>query len=63
VLGAVYAPVLDRMYCGAVDVGAWRIDTGGAPQAIAVRKNAGPPLRVVGSRSHPGPELAGYLAA
>ncbi len=62
VLGAVCAPVLDRMYFGALALGAWRADGGAAPQAIAVRKTAASPLRVVGSRSHPSPELAGYLA-
>lgn len=61
VLGVVYAPVLDRLYYGAVDVGAWRED-GGAPQVIGVRRTATAPLRVVGSRSHPTPELADYLA-
>ena len=29
VLGAVYAPVLDRMYSGAIALGAWRSDGGG----------------------------------
>jgi 3'(2'), 5'-bisphosphate nucleotidase len=63
VLGAVYAPVLDRMYSGAVGAGAWRTDSAAAaPQPIVVRKNAALPLRVVGSRSHPSPELAAYLA-
>jgi len=62
VLGAVYAPVLDRMYFGAVTVGAWRSDGGGAARSIAVRAEAASPLRVVGSRSHPAPELAAYLA-
>ena len=62
VLGAVLAPVLDRMYSGAVSLGAWRADAGGARRAIAVRKEAATPLRVVGSRSHPTPELADYLA-
>jgi 3'(2'), 5'-bisphosphate nucleotidase len=62
VLGAVHAPVLDRMYSGAVGVGAWRSDRGGAVQPIAVRSNAASPLRVVGSRSHPSAELAAYLA-
>ena len=37
VLGAVLAPVLDRMYSGAAGLGAWRADAGGAPQPIAVR--------------------------
>jgi 3'(2'), 5'-bisphosphate nucleotidase len=63
VLGAVYAPVLDRMYSGAAALGAWRSDAGTAARAIAVRAEATAPLRVVGSRSHPAPELAAYLAA
>jgi 3'(2'), 5'-bisphosphate nucleotidase len=62
VLGAVYAPVLDRMYCGAIGLGAWRADAGGARRPIAVRATATPPLRVVGSRSHPTPALAAYIA-
>jgi 3'(2'), 5'-bisphosphate nucleotidase len=63
VLGAVFAPALDRMYFGAAGVGAWRRDAGEAAKPIAVRRNATTPLRVVGSRSHPSPELAAYLAA
>ena len=62
ILGAVYAPVLDRLYSGAVGLGAWRSDAGAAPRAIAVRSAAATPLRVVGSRSHSTPELASYLA-
>jgi 3'(2'), 5'-bisphosphate nucleotidase len=62
VLGAVHAPVLDRLYSGLVGLGAWRSDAGGAPQPIAVRLSAATPLRVVGSRSHATPELAAYLA-
>jgi 3'(2'), 5'-bisphosphate nucleotidase len=61
VLGAVHAPALDRTYLGSVPLGAWRSDGGAAPRAIAVRP-AATPLRVVGSRSHPSPELAAYLA-
>src|SRR5262245_35583623 len=61
VLGAVHAPVLDRMYFGHVMFGAWRSDGAGAPKSIAVR-DAGSPLKVVGSRSHPSPELTAYLA-
>lgn len=63
VLGVVYAPVLDRAYFGAVDLGAWRDEGGSASQPIAVQRTARSPLKVVGSRSHPAPELADYLAA
>jgi 3'(2'), 5'-bisphosphate nucleotidase len=61
ILGAVLAPVLDRLYLGCVTLGAWRSDAGEAPKPIAVQQNAASPLRVVGSRSHPSPELAAYL--
>jgi 3'(2'), 5'-bisphosphate nucleotidase len=61
-LGVVYAPVLDRLYYGAIGLGAWR-EVDGATEAIGVRPTVGSPLRVVGSRSHPSPELAAYLAA
>jgi 3'(2'), 5'-bisphosphate nucleotidase len=54
--------VLDRLYFGALALGAWRADGGAAPHPIGVRKTAASPVRVVGSRSHPSPELAGYLA-
>jgi len=63
VLGSVYAPVLDRMYSGSLELGAWRSDAGRAATPIAVRREAASPLRVVGSRSHPSPELAAYLKA
>src|SRR6476659_120169 len=61
VLGAVYAPVLDRMYLGHVTHGAWRCDAANAPKPIAVR-DGGSPLRVVGRGSHPSPVPAAYLA-
>src|SRR6185436_1272569 len=50
-------------YFGCVGLGAWRSDSGGTPKPIAVRPKAASPLRVVGSRSHPSPELAAYLKA
>jgi 3'(2'), 5'-bisphosphate nucleotidase len=61
VLGVVLAPVLARIYFGAIELGAWRQDADSAANAIEVRKHAALPLRVVGSRSHPSPELAQYL--
>jgi 3'(2'), 5'-bisphosphate nucleotidase len=62
-LGVVYAPVLDRLYYGAVDVGAWRANGDEVALAITVRDRVASPLRVVGSRSHPSAELAAYLRA
>jgi 3'(2'), 5'-bisphosphate nucleotidase len=62
VLGAVFAPVLDRMYFGSLTLGAFRQDGGEAPEPIAVHVPARTPLLVVGSRSHPSGELAAFLA-
>jgi 3'(2'), 5'-bisphosphate nucleotidase len=62
-LGVVYAPVFDRLYYGAVDVGAWRANGDDAALAITVQDRVASPLRVVGSRSHPSAELAAYLGA
>jgi 3'(2'), 5'-bisphosphate nucleotidase len=63
VLGVVLAPVLARLYYGAVGHGAWRTNEGGEAQPIRVSKNAAAPLRIVGSRSHGDGELADYVAA
>jgi 3'(2'), 5'-bisphosphate nucleotidase len=63
VLGIVLAPVLARLYYGAVGHGAWRRDAEGEPQPIRARRSAATPLRIVGSRSHGDGELATYVAA
>ncbi len=62
VLGAVLAPALEREYFGGAGLGAWRRDDDAEAVAIGVLTEPAVPLRVVGSRSHPSPELAGYLA-
>jgi 3'(2'), 5'-bisphosphate nucleotidase len=62
VLGAVFAPALEREFFGGPALGAWRCEADHAAAAIRVRSKAAPPLRVVGSRSHPSGELADYLA-
>lgn len=64
VLGVVLVPARRTVYFGGIKVGAWRQDEGGKPLRIQVRaadEVAG--LTVVMSRSHPAPELAGYLKA
>jgi len=62
VLGVVYAPALDRLYYGALGVGAFREDAGTEPKPIKVRRPAPERPRVVGSRSHASGELGAYLA-
>lgn len=62
VLGVVHVPVSDTVYQGVVGEGAWR-QVGGAPaQAVHVAAHAAHPVRVVGSRSHRGDSLAGFLS-
>lgn len=63
VLGVVVAPAVGRTYYAAAGLGAWRRDEGKA--AIPVRSvapEAGAPVRIVESRSHPSPELEAFLA-
>lgn len=62
VLGVVYVPAQDRLYCGVAEEGAFVRQGGGEPVPIGVRPpdpSAG--LTVVMSRSHPSPELEVYL--
>jgi 3'(2'), 5'-bisphosphate nucleotidase len=60
VLGVVVAPVFQRAYFAAKDLGAMRQDFGQQPYPIRVvpRKN---PWRVVGSRSHLSDSMANFL--
>ena len=60
VLGVIYAPVLNKTYYAAKGEGAF-VKHGDASRAIRVA-TPGDTVRVVGSRSHPSPDLAGYLA-
>ena len=62
-LGVVLAPVLDRLYFGALGLGAWRQDGSELPEPIHVERTAKTPPRVVGSRSHESGALADYLRA
>ena len=62
VLGVVHVPVSDTLYQGVPGEGAWR-QVGRAPaQAVHVAAHAADPVRVVGSRSHRGDSLAGFLS-
>lgn len=61
VLGVVHVPVSGVTYAGIVGAGAWRRDRDGTRRPIRVATLGGGPVRVVGSRSHRGPDLDGYL--
>lgn len=60
VFGVVYAPVKDWTYVGVAGRGAWKIADGRRAE-IRVRPLGDGPLAVVGSRSHAGDQLQGYL--
>ncbi|MCS4306387.1 3'(2'), 5'-bisphosphate nucleotidase [Rheinheimera pacifica] len=60
VMGVIHAPVLAKTYYAAKSEGAF-VKAAGETRAIQVAKS-GNTVRVVGSRSHPSPDLAGYLA-
>jgi 3'(2'), 5'-bisphosphate nucleotidase len=61
VLGVVHVPVLERDYFGGRGCGAFRRDDASAPRAIAVRRPAQDPPRVVASRSHRTASLGRFL--
>ena len=51
ILGVVYAPAIDKLYCGARGVGAFK-NEGGIVSPIGTAANDAGPVRVVMSRSH-----------
>jgi len=60
-LGVVYAPVLDRLYYGSADNGAWKQEGDAEATPIRVVAQRQVPTRVVGSRSHAGDSLMRFL--
>ncbi|MDX1498869.1 MAG: 3'(2'),5'-bisphosphate nucleotidase CysQ [Woeseiaceae bacterium] len=63
VFGVVHVPVQGRTYFGAEGRGAELRAGDEAPRALAVGGSSHDPVRVVGSRSHRGSSLDGFLAA
>ncbi|WP_300273095.1 3'(2'),5'-bisphosphate nucleotidase CysQ [Halomonas sp.] len=63
VLGVVVAPALEVSYVAAQGVGAFKVDAEGerTPIRVAGKPAEGATWRVVGSRSHPSPDLAEWL--
>ena len=62
VLGVVLAPALGRIYYACEGVGAFRSDAQASGRPIRVAKRGAGAVRVVGSRSHRGSSLDGFLA-
>lgn len=60
-LGVVYAPVLDQLYYGSDDNGAWQQNGEEAPQQIRAATERRSPALVAGSRSHAGESLQRFL--
>ncbi|WP_404463333.1 3'(2'),5'-bisphosphate nucleotidase CysQ [Vreelandella aquamarina] len=63
VLGVVTAPALGTAYLAAEGLGAFKVEDDGQRHAIQVAgaPSEGATWRVVGSRSHPSPDLAAWL--
>jgi 3'(2'), 5'-bisphosphate nucleotidase len=61
VLGVVHVPVTDTRYGATSAAGAWRRSGDAPAEAIRVAASAATPVRVVGSRSHRGDSLDGFL--
>ena len=61
--GVVYAPDLDWLYYGAEGFGAFKSEGGEEPRRLAPNGPASPgKLTIVGSRSHPTPEMEAFVA-
>ncbi len=61
VLGVVFAPVLNKLYCGHLQYGAWLKEGGQPKKKIKVADKLIGDLKVVASRSHRSEELENYL--
>ena len=62
VLGIVHAPALERDYFACEGIGAFRSDARAAGRPIRVARRGSGAVRVVGSRSHRGSSLDGFLS-
>lgn len=62
VWGLVYAPVLDKLWYGGKEVGAWRVADGTHEAIQTCPHEAGQAWRVVGSRNHLSQATLDYLA-
>jgi len=60
--GVVLAPALGELFYAAQGLGAWKRDSSGVRSLRVASHDASQPLRVIGSRSHGGDTLAGWLA-
>ena len=59
--GIVHVPVEGLTYVGQAKKGAFRLDAAHTQVSLHVAEQASDPLRILGSRSHPAPDLDEYL--
>ncbi len=63
VAAVVLAPALGELFFGARGLGVWKQDASGKQVIHCAPRATGQPLRVIGSRSHGGEQLAAWLAS
>jgi len=61
IAGVVYAPALDTLYFGGVELGGWRREKGELSKLEAGSGNESMTLRIIASRSHSSPEQEVWL--
>lgn len=61
ILGVVHAPVLGVTYCGAAGLGAFKTKDGVTKSITVADYTKSDVVKIVGSRSHGGPELDGFI--
>ena len=61
ILGVVYAPALDLLYCGSQTLGAWFLQNGEKKQLKVCQPNKAEKLRVVASKSHLNEETKAFI--
>lgn len=62
IFGVVYAPALDELYWGSVEMGAYKSIAGETYNQINVRAYLNSPVQIATSRSHPSPKMDKFLS-
>jgi len=60
-LAVVYAPALDKMYYASTELGCFFSEKEQAPQRLMLNNDIELPIKVVGSRSHPSPQMSDFV--
>ena len=63
VFGVVYAPALNKLYWGSTEKGSFKSDNGGDTFIlISVNSQVTNPVQIAVSRSHPSPQMKGFIS-